>query len=153
MNLDALSTIALATFAFVQGLLRAVPGSRCGAPNSWWLGEHFVGWSYAGSLNTLPAHWLCNVRLHGTPISMQHPLKGSLDLAADVACASPILRPGEVIDVGMMAGPATRDASRRWGEHGDPTSIGNATRPTVRGACAAPPAGRTDAFESAVWRI
>jgi len=42
-----------------------------------------------------------------------------------------------------------------FGVHGDPTSIGNASRPTVRGACLPPPVGRSNrrfrAFDRLLW--
>jgi hypothetical protein len=45
----------------------------------------------------------------------------------------------KTIDVGMVAGHATRDASRRPDGHSDPIRVVNATRPAAPGACPAPP--------------
>jgi hypothetical protein len=56
------------------------------------------------------------------------------------------------IDLGMVAGHATRDASRRPDGHSDPIRVVNASRLAARGACPAPPVGRAGAFEPALVR-
>jgi hypothetical protein len=68
-------------------------------------------------------------------------------------CASPILRPGKIIDVSSAAGDATRDASGRPDGHCDPIGSVDAQRPAARNSCFAPSVSRTDAFESALSAI
>ena len=65
-------------------------------------------------------------------------------------CPPPISRPGKIIDVGMVAGHDTRNASGRRDRHFDPIRVVGAARPAARDACPAPPVDRSGTFESSV---
>src|SRR5262245_38056935 len=59
----------------------------------------------------------------------------------------------KTIDVGIVAGHATRDASRHPNSHGDRTRLVDASRPAARGPCPAPPVGRPGAVQPALSPI
>jgi hypothetical protein len=65
-----------------------------------------------------------------------------------IGCQSPISRPSETIDVGIVGGRATRDPARRSDPRCDPIRVVDASRPPARAACPAPQMGRPGAFES-----
>jgi len=69
------------------------------------------------------------------------------------ACASPILRPGKIIDVSIAAGDATHNASGRPDGHCDPIGSVDAQKPAARNSCLAPSVSCPDAFESALSAI